>query len=227
MKAVSSSGGTSPASNQASATTQAAAAIAAPTNLTANATSSSQINLNWSPSSTSGVTYNVYSGTTSGATTTVLTNGTTATNFTASNLNPSTTYYFTVKAITPSGGTSPASNQAQAITQAAPAGGACHVTYLDQNDWGAGFTGNLSITNTGSTAINSWVVTWSYAGNQQIYQSWNGQYTQSGHNVQIVNASWNGTINAGSTLTGIGWNANYSATNLNPSVFYLNGVLCK
>ncbi len=64
-------------------------------------------------------------------------------------------------------------------------------------------------------------------GNQQINQSWNGNYTQSGKNVSIVNASWNGTIAAGSTLTGIGFNANYSGTNSNPVTFYLNGVQCK
>ena len=45
--------------------------------------------------------------------------------------------------------------------------------------------------------------------------------------MQIVNASWNGTIAPNTTLTGIGWNANYSGPNLNPTVFYLNGVLCK
>ena len=70
-------------------------------------------------------------------------------------------------------------------------------------------------------------LTWVYSGNQQLTQSWNGNYTQSGKSVTITNASWNGTVAAGATVSGIGFNANYSGTNINPTVFYVNGVQCK
>ena len=226
VKAVSVSAGSSAASNQASATTQAAAAPAAPSGLSATASSSSQINLSWTASTTSGVTYNVFSGTSAGALTQVA-SGVSGNIYSATGLSASTTHYFTVKAVSSSGGVSGASNTASAATQTAAAAGACHVTYVDQNDWGSGFTGNLSITNSGSTALTSWTVTWTYAGNQAINQSWNGNYAQSGKAVSISNASWNGSIAAGTTLTGIGWNANYSGPNASPTTFYLNGVLCK
>ena len=227
VKAATTAGGLSAASNQASAATQKAAVPAAPSGLTAMASSSSQVNLAWSASSISGVTYTLYSGTSAGATNTVLVSGLGATSYSATGLTSSTTYYYTVKAVSSGGTASAASNQASATTQASAAAGACHVAYLDQNDWGSGFTGNLSITNSGPSAINSWVVTWSYAGNQEINQSWNSNYTQSGKNVSLTNATWNGAIAAGQTLTGIGWNANYSGANTNPTSFYLNGVLCK
>ena len=226
VKAVSASAGSSAASNQASATTQATVAPAAPTGLTATANSSSQINLNWAASATGGVTYSVFSGTSAGALSQTA-SGVGGTSYSATGLTASTTYYFTVKAVSSSGGTSAASNTASAATQAAAAAGACHLAYVDQNDWGSGFTGNLSITNSGSTALTSWTVTWTYAGNQAINQSWNGNYSQSGKTASITNASWNGSIAAGATLTGIGWNANYSGTNVSPTVFYLNGVLCR
>jgi endoglucanase len=221
------SGGTSAASNQATATTQAAAALpAAPANVTAAASSSSQINVSWTPSSTAGVKYTVYSGTSPNPTTAVA-SGITSTTYAATGLNASTTYYFVVKAVSTTGTTSGASNQASAQTQAASAtGGSCHVSYTDQNDWGSGFTGALSITNTASVALKSWVLTWTDVGNQQITQSWNGNYTQSGKAVTLSNASWNGAIAAGQTLSGIGFNANYSGTNTAPTIFYLNGVAC-
>ncbi len=226
VKAVS-GGGSSAASNQASAATQAAAAPAPPSGLTATAASPSQINLAWTASATPGVTYSVYSGTASGATAKLLAGGLSTTNYSAAGLTASTTYYFTVKAVN-AGGTSPVSNQASATTQAAGSGGAsCHISYVDQNDWGSGFTGNLSITNTGSFPINSWTVTWNYGGNQLLNQSWNSNYIQSGRTVSLSNAGWNASIAAGSTLSGIGWNATYSGTNGSPTAFYLNGTLCK
>lgn len=212
-------------SNAASATTQAAPAPNAPTGLSATTTSSSQINVGWTASSTAGVTYSLYSGLSTGAETSLVASGISATSDSVPGLNASTAYYFIVKAVASGGTSSTASNEASATTQAAAAGG-CHVTYLDQNDWGTGFTGNLSITNTSSTAWTSWTVTWSYSGNQQIYTSWNGNYSQNGQQVSIANAGWNGSVAVGATVGVIGWNGNYSGTNTNPTTFYVNGVAC-
>lgn len=226
VKAVSSTG-TSPASNQASATTQAAAGVSAPTNLIASAVSSSQIGLTWNVSGTSGATYNIYSGTTSSTVNTLLASGITETSYQATGLRASTTYYFVVKAVS-SGIASAASNQASTTTKAATSGsGACHISYVDQNDWGSGFTGSMSISNTGSNPLTAWTLSWTFAGNQQLNQSWNGNYTQNGKNVAITNASWNGSIPAGGTVSGIGFNASYTGSNPNPTAFYLNGVLCQ
>ena len=226
VRAVSGSAGSSPASNQASAATQAAAAPGAPSSLTAMASSTSQINLSWKASATTGVTYSVYQGTSSGATTTLVASSVNGTSYAVSGLAASTASFYTVKAVSSAGGVSAASNQASATTQVAAAG-ACHVAYTDQNDWGSGFTGAVSVTNNGTTALNSWSLTWSFAGNQQLSQSWNATYTQSGSNVTLTSMSYNGTIAAGATVSGIGFNANYSGTNAAPTVFYLNGVRCQ
>jgi beta-glucanase (GH16 family) len=121
--------GSSPASAQASATTQAgtscSATPAAPTGLTAAATSSSAIGLNWSavtpPTNCTISGYNVYSSTTSGFTPgsgNLIASGVTSLSYTNSGLAASTTYYYKVEALD-SFGSSPASAQAQATTQAA------------------------------------------------------------------------------------------------------------
>jgi endoglucanase len=198
----------------------------APGGLTATSTSSSQINLTWQPSSTSGVTYKLYMGTSSGSTSTLIVSGLSATSYQVTGLTASTTYYFTVTAAS-SSGTSAASNQANATTSApATTSSSCHITYTNQNDWGVGFTGAIAITNTGTAPITSWTLTWAYSGNQALNQSWNGTYTQTGQTVTITNASWNGTIAPRANLSGIGFNANYSGTNVNPVTFYLNGTAC-
>jgi Cellulose binding domain/Fibronectin type III domain len=100
------------------------------------------------------------------------------------------------------------------------------VSYSDSNDWGTGFTASISITNSSASAISSWTLTWTWAGNQQITQSWNGNFTQNGAAVTLTNASWNGAIAAGASVNGVGFNASYSGANTAPPVFSLNGVPC-
>ena len=48
------------------------------------------------------------------------------------------------------------------------AGVQCKVDYT-ANDWGSGFTANLTITNLGP-ALNDWTLKYSYTGNQQLSQ---------------------------------------------------------
>lgn len=205
-------------------------APAAPTNLTAVAQSSSQINLTWTASATSGVTYNLYRSTSSGVAATtanLIASGLTSTSYQNTGLTASTTYYYAITA-TASGTSSTPSGQASATTDASSGGGSasCHITYTDQNDWGSGFTGGISITNSGTTAIQGWILSWTWPGNQQITQSWSSSYTQSGKAVTLTNANWNSSISAGGSVTGIGFNANYSGTNTAPAIFTLNGTVC-
>ena len=126
-----------------------------------------------------GITYNVYSSTFRlfiPAPANRIATGVTTTSFSNTGLSPSTTYYYIVRAAD-SVGESGNSNLASATTQSG-SGSTCHVTYVDQNDWGTGFTGAISIRNTGTSQINGWSLTWTWSGNQQITQSWNSNYTQ-------------------------------------------------
>ena len=104
-------GGTSTASNEASATPEPVAPPA-PTNLTATA-SNAQASLTWTASA-GATSYNVYDGTTSGgeSATPVATDVTSA-SYVVTGLANGTKYYFTVKAVN-GGGTSAASNEASA-----------------------------------------------------------------------------------------------------------------
>ncbi len=223
------SAGQSGDSNQASATTKAGAAPNPPSNLGATSVSTSQINLSWTASSTPGVTYSVYSSKTSGFTLSSsnrIATGVTATTYSNAGLTASTTYYYLVTAVDSSGQSAP-SNQAGATTQSAGSGLACHVTYTVDTQWNDGFTTGITIENTGTTNINGWSLTWSWSGNQAIYQSWNSNYAQTGANPTLTNASWNAAIAPGATVTGIGFNASYSGSNTNPTTFHVNGVLCQ
>src|SRR5947199_3196953 len=88
-----------------------------------------------------------------------------------------------------------------AVALSAPAPGAsaaafaCRVDYAT-NDWGAGFGATVTIANLGTAAVNGWTLTYSYAGNQTLQQGWNGVWSQSGKQVTVTNAAWNGAIPA-------------------------------
>jgi len=104
-------------------------------------------------------------------------------------------------------------------------GAACSVQYTVTNQWTGGFGTSITITNTGSTTISGWTLTWSFANGQTITQLWNGSYTQSGSNVSVTNLSYNGTIAPGGN-TNFGFDGSWSGSNLNPSSFTLNGGSC-
>ena len=97
-----------------------ATAPQSPSNLAATAASSSAINLTWTASASSGVTYDVFRSTTSGFTpssSNQIASGGSSTSFADSGLACGTAYFYLVEAAN-AGGTSTASNQATATTQA-------------------------------------------------------------------------------------------------------------
>jgi cellulase/cellobiase CelA1 len=100
----------------------------------------------------------------------------------------------------------------------------CKVSY-QPSQWSGGFQANISITNTGTTTINGWVLKFTFPGDQQITNLWNGQYTQSGAQATITNLSWNGTIAPQGSI-GLGFNGSWTTNNTSPTSFTLNGQVC-
>src|ERR1700680_2416465 len=89
----------------------------------------------------------------------------------------------------------------------------CQVGYT-VNQWSTGFTAAVTITNTG-TPVTSWTLAYSYSGNQTLTQGWSANWTQSGQNVTVTNASWNGSLATGGSPQ-IGANFGLSRTNSPP-----------
>ena len=104
----------------------------------------------------------------------------------------------------------------------------CHIVYTISSQWSGGFGAAITIENTGTTAISSWTLTWTFANGQTITQLWNGTETQSGANVTVKNMSYNGSIPAGGSYSGMGFNGTWNnATNAVPTSFAVNGTTCK
>ncbi|MFR9798825.1 glycoside hydrolase family 48 protein [Streptomyces sp. MS06] len=118
----------------------------------------------------------------------------------------------------------PLSMLAAGATTAHAASLQCSVDYTT-NDWGSGFTADLTLTNRGTAAVDGWTLTYAYSGDQQLSNGWNGVWSQSGKAITVDNASWNGTIAAGAAVT-TGAQFSYSGTNTAPTSFAINGTTC-
>jgi len=207
----------------------------APSGLTGTAASSSAINLSWTadtaPANCNITGYNVYRSATGGFTPSSINqiaSGVTATSYSDSGLAASTTYHYVIEAVD-AAGTSSASAQANATTQASSGGGSssCVVDYSITNSWSGGFGAAITITNNGTGAVSSWTLAWSFANGQTIAQFWDGAETQSGANVTVTNLSYNGSISPGGSVTGLGFNGTWNnSTNAIPTAISLNGTAC-
>jgi polygalacturonase len=125
-------------------------------------------------------------------------------------------------AVVLAGGTASAAAALASTASAASAG--CSVAYSVATSWPGGFTGNITITN-GATTITSWTLVFAFSGNQQVTSGWDGTWAQSGEQVTVTSESWNGSL-APDASTSMGFNANVTGSNANPTAFTLNGAAC-
>ncbi|MEU7876316.1 non-reducing end alpha-L-arabinofuranosidase family hydrolase [Dactylosporangium sp. NPDC049140] len=107
---------------------------------------------------------------------------------------------------------------------AAQAAAGCRVDYTVASSWPGGFNANVTVTNFGE-AVNGWRLTWTFGAGQGITQLWNGTVTQSGAQVTVVNAGYNGSIPTNGTAA-FGFNGSWNGTNPVPADFALNGTAC-
>ncbi|WFE57498.1 cellulose binding domain-containing protein [Micromonospora sp. WMMD712] len=129
----------------------------------------------------------------------------------------------TPPATTPPATTPPATTPPATTPPAGTTG--CFVGYAVTGQWQGGFQGEVTVRNTGAAPVDGWTVQWTFADGQRISQAWNAGYTQSGGTVRATNASWNGTIAAGATVS-FGFLADAPGANNRPTAFTLNGTAC-
>ncbi|MEV0569777.1 non-reducing end alpha-L-arabinofuranosidase family hydrolase, partial [Dactylosporangium sp. NPDC050588] len=106
----------------------------------------------------------------------------------------------------------------------AQAAAGCRVDYTVPSSWPGGFSANVTITNYGD-AVNGWSLAWSFGAGQTVTQLWSGAVTQSGAQVTVTNAGYNGSIPTGGTVN-FGFNGSWNGSNPIPTAFSLNGTPC-
>ncbi|HEY7415829.1 MAG TPA: cellulose-binding domain-containing protein, partial [Ktedonobacteraceae bacterium] len=113
-------------------------------------------------------------------------------------------------------------------TSPARAASYCQVSYTVTNQWPGGFSANVAVQNTGTSAWSSWTLTWSFpASGQAVTSGWNGTFSQSGQNVTVTNVSYNGSVPAGQSISSApGFNGSWTSSNPVPTSFSVNGNVC-
>ncbi|GGY38430.1 cellulase family glycosylhydrolase [Streptomyces djakartensis] len=184
----------------------------------------SSVSLRWAAATdASGVTgYDVVR--VSGATETVATS-TATTTATVSGLSPATSYTFAVYARDAAGNRSPRSATVTVTTSPGGAPSACGVGYRVTSSWPGGFQGEISLRNTGTSAIDGWTLRWSFPDGQRVTSLWGGTATQTGPEVSVAAAPYTATIPAAGSVT-LGFTASRATANSSPTAFTLNGAPC-
>jgi len=128
-----------------------------------------------------------------------------------------------------SGSTKASTNIILSVGAGGGKGSTCAVGYTIAPQGSSAFGASVKITNNGSTPLNGWSLTWSFANGQTIASSWNGTVSQSGANVTVseqAGQAWE-NIPAGGSYTGFGFNGTWNGTtNAVPTAFSLNGTAC-
>jgi len=109
-------------------------------------------------------------------------------------------------------------------TTSAQAAAGCRVTYAVTSQWQGGFGATVTIDNLGDP-LAGWQLGWSFTAGQTITQLWSGSVSQSGAQVAVTNASYNGSVPTGGSAA-FGFNATAGSSNPAPAAFTLNGVAC-
>jgi mannan endo-1,4-beta-mannosidase len=114
---------------------------------------------------------------------------------------------------------STSSSSSSSSSSSVPVGGSCE--YVVTNDWNGGFTAAIRITNSGSSVVNGWNVSWNYSDGSRVTNLWNANLSGS-NPYSASNLGWNGSIQPGQTVE-FGFQGTSTAGTQTPSV---TGAIC-
>jgi hypothetical protein len=83
-----------------------------------------------------------------------------------------------------------------------PASGSCALTSAVANSWPGGYQLQLTVTNSGTTLLTGWTAGFTFADTAEtVTSSWDAAVTQTGQQVTVGNASFDGSVAAGGTTS--------------------------
>jgi poly(3-hydroxybutyrate) depolymerase len=105
-----------------------------------------------------------------------------------------------------------------------PGPAACRVS-SKVNAWSSGLTADITVTNTGSTAVNGWSVAFTLPSGQSVTNGWNATYAPASGRVVATNVSYNAVVAPGASVS-FGFQATHTGNSGAPTAYTLNGATC-
>ena len=94
--------------------------------------------------------------------------------------------------------------------------------YRTTDDWGSGFNGEITLTNTGTESWSQWSLEFNW--DHQVNQVWNGILVEQANGKHAIkNESWNGVVAPGGSVT-IGLGGNPGNVTTLPNMVVINGI---
>nr|WP_234402103.1 glycoside hydrolase family 9 protein [Thermobifida halotolerans] len=151
---------------------------------------------------------------------------TTETGYELTDLRPGQEYTFWVNAYDAAGNLSELATVTFTTEEGdePPVSGACEVSY-STTDWPGGFTGSITVTNTGDTAWNGWELSFTFPSGQRVSHGWSATWEQDGDEVTVTAMPWNASVAPGGSVT-VGFNGTWNGSNDKPEDFTVNGEPC-
>ncbi|GAB7046407.1 cellulose binding domain-containing protein [Catenuloplanes indicus] len=109
-------------------------------------------------------------------------------------------------------------------TTTPPAETACRATAA-VNAWNNGLTANITVTNTGGSALNGWTLAFTLPAGQTVTNGWNATYTPTSGRVTATNVGHNAQLAPGASVT-FGFQATHTGDSGAPAAYALNGSAC-
>jgi endoglucanase len=101
-------------------------------------------------------------------------------------------------------------------SDAATAATGCSASYATQSQWSGGMVSGVTVTNTGTSALTAWTVTFTFGGDQKATSAWGASLTQSIEYVTATNASYDGSVAVGAS-TSFGFQGTWGTSDAVPA----------
>ena len=99
-------------------------------------------------------------------------------------------------------------------------------SYQAVTNWGSGYTGQYTITNSGTADASGWTLAFTLPSGTSLSSLWNGSDAVSGGRVTVTNDSWDATVRAGGSVT-VGFVTSSTGQAGAPTNCTINGVACQ
>ncbi|MFJ8279274.1 PHB depolymerase family esterase [Streptomyces griseoviridis] len=105
-----------------------------------------------------------------------------------------------------------------------PPAGPCKVA-VTTSAWNTGLTATVTLTNTGTTAIDGWRLAFTLPSGQTVTNGWNATIAPSSGAVTATNVAYNGAVAPNASVS-FGYQATHTGNSASPGAFTLNGTAC-